>query len=78
MLGISKQGTDDAFGSVWLTFLESIIMTTGELDFNDNFIERDVVYPFLYCFWLIFVIVMPILFNNLLVSMHFNSIEFFG
>ena len=44
-----------------------LIMTTGELDFNDNFIERDVFYPFLYAFWIIFVIVMPVLFNNLLV-----------
>ena len=51
-------------------------MTTGELDFNDNFIERDVFYPFLYAFWIIFVIVMPVLFNNLLVRVHFNCSHF--
>jgi len=49
------------------TFLKSIMMTTGELDFNDNFIERNIFYPFLYGFWIVFVIVMPVLFNNLLV-----------
>ena len=43
-------------------------MTTGEFDFDDNFIERKVFFPFLYAFWLLFIIVMPVLFNNLLVS----------
>ena len=61
------QGNDDAFASVGSTLLKSVIMTTGELDFNDNFIDRDVFYPFLYFFWIVFVIVMPVLFNNLLV-----------
>ena len=44
------------------------MMTIGELDYTDNFVERDVIYPFLYCFWILFIIVMPVLFNNLLVS----------
>ena len=64
------QEDDDAFSSIWLTLLKSVTMTIGELDFNDNFIEREVVFPFLYAFWILFVIVMPVLFNNLLVSVH--------
>ena len=43
-------------------------MTTGELDFDDNFVDRDVYYPYLYGFWIVFVVLMPVLFNNLLVS----------
>ena len=62
------QGEDDAYGSVPITFLKSAMLTTGELDFNDTFIERDVFYPYLYFFWIVFVIMMPIMFNNLLVS----------
>ena len=46
------------------------MMTIGELDFNDNFVERDVNYSFLYWFWMLFVIVMAVLFNNLLVRTH--------
>ena len=68
------QGNDDAFGSVGSTLLKSVIMTTGELDFDDNFIDRDVFYPFLYCLWIVFVIVMPVLFNNLLVRTYCNHI----
>jgi len=62
------QGFDDSFESVGTTLLKSIVMTTGEYDFEDNLISRDVFYPFLYYFWIVFVIIMPILFNNLLVS----------
>ena len=63
-----KQGEDDAYGSVPITLLKTGMLTTGELDFNDTFIEREVLYPYLYFFWIVFVIVMPIVFNNLLVS----------
>lgn len=68
ILCFTTQGEDDAFESIYSTFLKSFIMTTGELDFDDNFIERNVHYPFLYYFWIVFVIIMPVLFNNLLVS----------
>ena len=71
---ICTQGNDDAFGSVGVTLLKSVMMTIGELDFNENFIDQDVYYPFLYCFWIVFVIVMPVLFNNLLVRMHFINL----
>ena len=62
------QGIDDAFATISSTLLRSVMMTIGELDYTDNFVERDVLYPFLYCFWILFIIVMPVLFNNLLVS----------
>ena len=71
---IYLQGTDDndAFRTLRGTFLKSVMMTIGELDFNDNFIEREIFYPFLYWFWILFVIVMAVLFNNLLVRIEFN------
>ena len=59
---------DDEYGSIQITFLKSVMLTTGELDFNDTFITRDVFYPYLYFFWIVFVIVMAIVFNNLLVG----------
>ena len=49
-------------------------MTTGEFDFNDNFIEREVFYPFLYYFFIVFLVIMAVLFNNLLVSCNDISI----
>ena len=65
-------GNDDTFATLPRTFLKSVMMTIGELDFNDNLIERDIFYPFLYWFWILFVIVMAVLFNNLLVRIEFN------
>ena len=65
---ICLQESDDSFESVGITFLKSIAMATGEYDFDDNLVDRDIFYPFLYYFWIVFVIIMPILFSNLLVS----------
>ena len=50
-----------------------MMMTTGELEYGDNFRQNDeeeeIPYPVLsFPLWIIFVIVMPILFANLLVG----------
>ncbi|XP_065891015.1 transient receptor potential cation channel subfamily A member 1-like [Dysidea avara] len=66
---LHQPGEHDPFETIFTTFLKSLTMTTGELEFVDNFIERDVFYPFVYYFWIVFVIIMPVLFNNLLVGL---------
>ena len=71
---LHMQGEDDAFQTIYSTFLDTIVMTTGEFDFNDNFIEREVFYPFLYYFFIVFLVIMAVLFNNLLVSCNDISI----
>ena len=43
-------------------------MTTGEFDFGDTFFNSTLPYPVTtFALWVIFIIVMPVLFNNLLV-----------
>ena len=59
--------------------LKTLVMTTGELDFNDIYInDQEMVddnislaYPIEFTiFWIVFIIMMPILFSNLLVSQY--------
>lgn len=53
--------------------MTSLVMTTGELDYSDTFRfgddGDDIHYEFMSNFlWVLFIIIMPILFANLLVS----------
>ena len=70
------QGRRTPFSDLGRSFLKIFVMTTGELDFDAIFVNHQELvdaglvrlYPTLTIFlWIIFVITMPILFNNLLV-----------
>ena len=44
------------------------MQTTGELDYGDLFLEGGLLYtPMAYILFIVFIVLMPILFNNLLV-----------
>lgn len=46
-----------------------IVQTTGELDYGDIFLEGGLLYtPMAYILFIVFIVLMPVLFNNLLVS----------
>ena len=50
-----------------------IMQTTGEIDYGDLFDDGGLLYsPMIYILFITFVIVMPVLFNNLLVRTDFN------
>jgi len=73
-----------AFSSPARSMLKTMIMTTGEFEFdtlffntnedncnqgNDKGLENDLLYPAsTYILWILFVIMMPIVLTNLLVS----------
>ena len=49
--------------------VKTLVMITGEFEFDDIFFSSTISYPFTtYILWIVFIILMPILFNNLLVS----------
>ena len=51
--------------------VKTLVMTTGEFEFDKIFFSSTVSYPYTtYILWIIFIILMPILFNNLLVSIY--------
>ena len=68
------QGTDlstslltfaNAIGAIW----NIVLQTTGELDTNKVFVDTRLLYPVLtYILLVLFIIAMPVLFNNFLVS----------
>lgn len=74
----SKPEVNTSFHTPALSLMRSLVMTTGELDYVDTFqFERRenitsagaVNYIFMSnCLWVVFIVVMPILFTNLLVS----------
>ena len=71
------QGRRTPFSNVARSMLKTLVMTTGEFEFDTIFINDQelvdeglsLLFPWLTALmWVIFVIVMPILFSNLLVS----------
>ena len=58
--------------------LKTLVMTTGEFDFDTIYLNdddsRELAYPIEFTIlWVVFVIMMPILFSNLLVSAIYTS-----
>ena len=53
--------------------VKTLVMFTGEFEFDEIFLNNSadtITYPVTtYILWIVFVILMPILFNNLLVSL---------
>ena len=69
MQGDSMLGELTAFVSPPRALVNAIIQTTGELDFGDIFNSGNLLYsPAAYLLFLTFVVILPIIFNNLLVS----------
>ena len=69
MLSIQSAGVLEAFSSPAHSIAKTIVQTTGELDFDLIFNDADLLYsPMAYILFLLFTILMPILFVNLLVS----------
>ncbi|XP_065884360.1 transient receptor potential cation channel subfamily A member 1-like isoform X2 [Dysidea avara] len=75
---LTLPGRRTPFSDLGRSFLKIFVMTTGELDFDAIFVNHQELvdaglvrlYPTLTIFlWIIFVITMPILFNNLLVGL---------
>ena len=55
--------------SVPRALINTLVKTTGELDFGDIFNQGNLLFPFIaYFLFVLFVIIMPVLFSNLLVS----------
>ena len=76
MLHITTQDRRTPFSNIGRSLLKTLVMTTGEFEFDTIFInEQDLVddglvllFPTLTTIlWVIFIVTMPILFNNLLV-----------
>ena len=67
------QRTPLTFSNIWRSVLKTLVMTTGELDFDTIYLNDDdtmrLAYPIEFTIlWVVFIIMMPILFSNLLVS----------
>ena len=69
------QGTRSAFSSPGRSLVKTMVMTTGEFDFDGIFFNTDennltLFYPQIaYILWIVFIILMPIILTNLLVRM---------
>ena len=67
------------FSTPALSIARVLVQTTGELDYNDLFLEGGLLYtPMAYILFIVFIVLLPTLFNNLLVSVivdHKNYIE---
>ena len=70
------QGTRSAFSSPARSLIKTMVMTTGELDFDGIFFNsqedadegNSLFYPQIaYFLWIVFIILMPIILTNLLV-----------
>ena len=58
------------FSTFWHSFTSVIVQTTGELDYSSLFLEGSLLYSAMaYILFIVFIVLMPILFNNLLVSL---------
>ena len=56
--------------------VKTVVMTTGEFEFEEIFFSSTIPYPYTtYALWIVFIIVMPVLFNNLLVSVIYLQLE---
>ena len=67
--GDSRLGELTAFASVPRALINTVVKTVGELDFGDIFNQGNLLFPFIaYFLFTMFVIIMPVLFSNLLVS----------
>ena len=74
MLSIQSVGILKAFSSPAHSIAKTIVQTTGDLDFDKIFNDADLLYsPMAYILFLLFTVLMPILFVNLLVSKLFWS-----
>ena len=69
------QGTRTPFESVGRSMLKTLVMTTGEFEFDTIYVneeendEEELKYPVIFTIlWIVFIIMMPVLFSNLLVS----------
>ena len=67
------QRTPLTFSNIGRSVLKTLVMTTGELDFDTIYLNDDdtmrLAYPIEFTIlWVVFIIMMPILFSNLLVS----------
>ena len=61
--------TLSSFANPWNSLLKVFLQTTGEVDGNTILTESTLVYPFTSFFlFIIFIIAVPVLFNNFLVS----------
>lgn len=57
-----------AFKKFPQSYVKTVVMTTGEFEFEEIFFSSTIPYPYTtYALWVVFIIVMPVLFNNLLV-----------
>ena len=71
------QGVRSAFSSPARSVVKTMVMTTGELDFDGIFFNsqedadegNSLFYPYIaYSMWIVFIILMPIILTNLLVN----------
>ena len=71
------QGVRSAFSSPGRSLVKTMVMTTGEFDFDGIFFNsqddaedgNDLFYPEIaYILWIVFIILMPIILTNLLVG----------
>lgn len=63
-------GMLEAFSTPAHSIAKTIMQTTGELDFEILFNDADLLYsPMAYILFITFVVLVPILFSNLLVSL---------
>ena len=58
-----------AFHDVANSVLKTFVMMTGELEYDGYYVEQTLYYPAAsYCLFICFIIIVPIVFMNLLVS----------
>ena len=62
-------GIIEAFSTPAHSIAKVIVQATGDLDYGTLFLEGGLLYsPMAYILFIVFIVLMPILFNNLLVS----------
>ena len=80
----SFQGERSAFSSPGRSLVKTMVMTTGEFDFDGIFFNsqddaeagNDLFYPQIaYILWIVFIILMPIILTNLLVNIYVTLIS---
>lgn len=65
----NESGIIEAFSTPAHSIAKVIVQATGELDYGTLFLEGGLLYsPMAYILFIVFIVLMPILFNNLLVS----------
>ena len=65
---VNNDGILTAFSTPAESFAKTIMQTTGELDYGTIFDDASLLYtPMAYILFILFVVLMPILFSNLLV-----------